>query len=113
MGGCATIGQSLINVNSGGRGRLSGIVAAACLLLFVLFLAPWIEMIPMAALVGVMFMVVIGTFEWASLRMMRKVPTTDYLVMVLVAGYTVVMHDLATAVVLVVIVKRHGACHFE
>lgn len=103
MGGCAMIGQSLINVNSGGRGRLSGIVAAVCLLLFVLFLAPWIEMIPMAALVGVMFMVVIGTFEWASLRMVRKVPATDYAVMVLVAGYTVVMHDLATAVVLGVI----------
>lgn len=103
MGGCAMIGQSLINVNSGGRGRLSGITAAVCLLMFVLFLAPWIEMIPMAALVGVMFMVVIGTFEWASLRMMRKVPATDYLVMILVAGYTVVMHDLATAVVLGVI----------
>ena len=72
MGGCAMIGQSLINVNSGGRGRLSGIVAAVCLLLFVLFLAPWIEMIPMAALVGVMFMVVIGTFEWATLRMFAQ-----------------------------------------
>lgn len=103
MGGCAMIGQSLINVNSGGRGRLSGIMAAVCLLLFVLFLAPWIEMIPIAALVGVMFMVVIGTFEWASLRMIRKVPVTDYLVMVLVAGYTAIMHDLATAVVLGVI----------
>jgi len=103
MGGCAMIGQSLINVNSGGRGRLSGIVAAVCLLLFVLFLAPWIEMIPMAALVGVMFMVVIGTFEWASLKMIRKVPVSDYLVMILVAGYTAVMHDLATAVVIGVI----------
>jgi SulP family sulfate permease len=103
MGGCAMIGQSLINVNSGGRGRLSGVVAAVSLLMFVLFLAPWIEMIPMAALVGVMFMVVIGTFEWSSIRMFRKVPMTDYLVMVLVAGYTVVMHDLATAVVLGVI----------
>jgi SulP family sulfate permease len=103
MGGCAMIGQSLINVNSGGRGRLSGMVAAVCLLLFVLFLAPWVEMIPIAALVGVMFMVVIGTFEWASLRMVRKVPMTDYLVMILVAGYTTIMHDLATAVVLGVI----------
>ncbi|MCA9008865.1 MAG: SulP family inorganic anion transporter [Planctomycetaceae bacterium] len=103
MGGCAMIGQSLINVNSGGRGRLSGIVAAVCLLMFVLFLAPWIEMIPMAALVGVMFMVVIGTFEWASLRMMKKVPASDYLVMVIVAGYTVIMHDLASAVVIGVI----------
>jgi len=103
MGGCAMIGQSLINVNSGGRGRLSGIVAAVCLLMFVLFLAPWIEMIPMAALVGVMFMVVIGTFEWASLRMMRKVPASDYLVMIIVSGYTVIMHDLASAVVIGVI----------
>ncbi len=115
MGGCAMIGQSLINVNSGGRGRLSGIVAAVCLLMFVLFLAPWIEMIPMAALVGVMFMVVIGTFEWASLKMFGKVPKADYLVMMLVAGYTAVMHDLATAVVLGVIASalvfawQHGS----
>ncbi|MCC9604850.1 SulP family inorganic anion transporter [Blastopirellula sp. JC732] len=105
MGGCAMIGQSLINVNSGGRGRLSGITAAVCLLAFVLFLAPWIEMIPMAALVGVMFMVVIGTFEWASLRMFGKVPASDYFVMLVVAGYTAVMHDLATAVILGVIVS--------
>ena len=105
MGGCAMIGQSLINVNSGGRGRLSGIVAAVCLLMIVLFLSPWIKMIPMAALVGVMFMVVIGTFEWASLKMIRKVPMSDILVMVLVAGYTVLMHDLATAVILGVIVS--------
>ena len=100
MGGCAMIGQSLINVNSGGRGRLSGITAAACLLAFVLFLAPLIEIIPMAALVGVMFMVVIGTFEWASLKMARKMPRADTAIMVLVAGYTVLFHDLATAVVL-------------
>ena len=94
MGGCAMIGQSLINVNSGGRGRLSGITAAVCLLLFVLFLAPLIEQIPMAALVGVMFMVVIGTFEWASLSMFKRMPRSDMFVMVLVAGYTVFMHDL-------------------
>lgn len=105
MGGCAMIGQSLINVNSGGRGRTSGITAACCLLLFVLFLAPWIEMIPMAALVGVMFMVVIGTFEWATLKMWKRVPKADIFVMVLVAGYTVFMHDLATAVVLGVVVS--------
>ncbi|NNJ25573.1 SulP family inorganic anion transporter [Alienimonas chondri] len=105
MGGCAMIGQSLINVNSGGRGRLSGIVAALALLSFVLILSPWIQMIPMAALVGVMFMVVIGTFEWASLKMFRRMPTADVLVMLLVAGYTVVMHDLASAVVLGVIVS--------
>jgi SulP family sulfate permease len=105
MGGCAMIGQSLINVNSGGRGRLSGITAAACLLLFVLFLAPWIQQIPMAALVGVMLMVVVGTFEWASLKMFHRMPLSDVGVMVLVAGYTVVMHDLATAVILGVIVS--------
>ena len=105
MGGCAMIGQSLINVNSGGRGRLSGITAAVCLLAFVLFLAPWIEQIPMAALVGVMFMVVIGTFEWASLKMFRRMPLADGFVMVFVAGYTVFMHDLATAVILGVIIS--------
>ena len=105
MGGCAMIGQSLINVNSGGRGRASGITAAVCLLAFVLFLAPWIEQIPMAALVGVMFMVVIGTFEWASLRMFQRMPKSDMFIMTLVAGYTVLMHDLATAVILGVIVS--------
>jgi sulfate permease, SulP family len=105
MGGCAMIGQSLINLNSGGRGRLSGITAAVCLLLFVLFLAPLIEQIPMAALVGVMFMVVIGTFEWASLSMFKRMPRSDMFVMVLVAGYTVFMHDLASAVILGVIVS--------
>ncbi len=105
MGGCAMIGQSLINVNSGGRGRLSGVTAAVCLLAFVLFFAPWIEQIPMAALVGVMFMVVIGTFEWASLKMFRRMPRSDMFVMVLVAGYTVIMHDLASAVIIGVIVS--------
>jgi SulP family sulfate permease len=105
MGGCAMIGQSLINVNSGGRGRLSGITAAVCLLLFILFLAPIIEQIPMAALVGVMVMVVIGTFEWASLKMFRRMPKSDMFVMTLVAGYTVLMHDLASAVILGVIVS--------
>ena len=105
MGGCAMIGQSLINVNSGGRGRLSGISAALALLLFVLVLSPFILMIPMAALVGVMFMVVIGTFEWASLQTWKKIPMPDVLVMLLVAGYTVVFHNLAMAVVLGVIVQ--------
>ena len=105
MGGCAMIGQSLINVNSGGRGRLSGITAAVCLLAFVLFLSPWIEAIPMAALVGVMFMVVIGTFEWASLKMFRQMPLSDVLVMIFVAGYTVLMHDLASAVILGVVIS--------
>lgn len=105
MGGCAMIGQSLINVKSGGRQRLSGITAAVCLLLFILLLAPWIEMIPMAALVGVMFMVVIGTFEWTTFKTWNKVPKVDVLVMVFVAAYTVYMHDLATAVILGVIIS--------
>lgn len=82
MGGCAMLGQSLINVESGGRGRTSVAFAAYCLLAFVMFFSQWIEMIPMAALVGFMFMVVIGTFEWGSLKLYRKVPTTDFLVMV-------------------------------
>jgi SulP family sulfate permease len=105
MGGCAMIGQSLINVESGGRGRVSGAFAACCLLAFVMFFSQWIEMIPMAALVGVMFMVVIGTFEWASLKLYRKVPFTDFLVMVIVTLYTAVMHDLASAVIIGVIVS--------
>jgi len=104
MGGCAMIGQSLINVKSGGKGRLSGITAALCLLGFILVLAPLIEMIPMAALVGVMFMVVIGTFEWTTLKTWHKVPLSEVMIMVFVAGYTVLMHDLASAVILGVII---------
>lgn len=103
MGGCAMIGQSLINVNSGGRNRLSGIVAALLLLAFILFLGPWIGMIPMAALVGVMFMVVIGTFEWASIKMFKRMPKADMLVMVTVVLITVFMHNLALAVLVGVI----------
>lgn len=105
MGGCAMIGQSLINVKSGGRGRLSGITAAASLLVFILFLAPLIESIPIAALVGVMLMVVIGTFEWTTLQTWRKIPKAEVLVMLVVAGYTVLMHDLATAVLIGVIMS--------
>lgn len=100
MGGCAMIGQSLINVKSGGRGRLSGITAACGLLVFILFLAPYIEAVPMPALVGVMFMVVIGTFEWTTLQTWRRIPIAEVLIMLVVAGYTVFMHDLATAVIL-------------
>jgi sulfate permease, SulP family len=104
MGGCAMIGQSLINVNSGGRQRLSGITAALCLLAFILFAAPLIERIPMGALVGVMFMVVIGTFEWASLRMWRRIPTSDILIIVTVTVVTVLAHNLALAVLIGVII---------
>ncbi|NQY02684.1 MAG: SulP family inorganic anion transporter [Halieaceae bacterium] len=104
MGGCAMIGQSMINVNSGGRGRLSGISAALFLLLFILVASPLIEMIPVAALVGVMFIVVIGTFEWSSFRVIRKVPKGDALVLILVSGVTVAT-DLAVAVLVGVIVS--------
>lgn len=104
MGGCAMIGQSMINVNSGGRGRLSGIVAAIALLCFILFASSLIEMIPLAALVGVMFMVVIGTFEWATFKLARKAPRKDFFVIVLVTVVTV-MTDLAIAVIVGVIVS--------
>lgn len=97
MGGCAMIGQSMINVNSGGRGRLSGITAALALLGFILFASGLIEMIPLAALVGVMFMVVIGTFEWATFKLARRVPKQDFFVIVLVTVVTV-LTDLAVAV---------------
>ena len=102
MGGCAMIGQSMINVKSGGRTRLSGLSAALFLLAFILFAAPVIELIPLAALVGVMFMVVIGTFAWNSFAIMRRVPLTDALVIVLVTVVTV-FQDLAVAVVVGVI----------
>ncbi|MGZ2258575.1 SulP family inorganic anion transporter [Roseobacter sp. A03A-229] len=104
MGGCAMIGQSMINVKSGGRTRVAGIAAAVFLLLFILVGAPIIELIPLAALVGVMFMVVIGTFAWNSLRILRKVPFTDAFVILLVTVVTV-MEDLAVAVVVGVIVS--------
>ena len=104
MGGCAMIGQSMINVKSGGRTRLSGISAALFLLAFILVASGMIEQIPLAALVGVMFMVVIGTFAWQSLRILRIIPLTDALVMILVTIVTV-MSDLAIAVVVGVIVS--------
>ncbi len=104
MGGCAMIGQSMININSGGYGRLSGISAAVFLMGFILFASGLIEMIPLAALVGVMFIVVLGTFEWSSFRILKKIPKADAFVLVLVSGVTVVT-DLATAVVTGVIVS--------
>jgi len=104
MGGCAMIGQSMINVKSGGRTRVAGIAAAVFLLIFILFASPLIEQIPLAALVGVMFMVVIGTFAWNSLTILRKVPLTDAFVILLVTVVTV-MEDLAVAVVVGVIVS--------
>ncbi|MGF1741655.1 SulP family inorganic anion transporter [Vibrio profundum] len=104
MGGCAMIGQSMINVKSGGRGRLSGIVAAGALLCFILFTSNLIEMIPVAALIGVMFMVVIGTFEWATFKLARRVPKKDFFLIVLVTAVTV-MTDLAIAVGVGVVVS--------
>jgi len=104
MGGCAMIGQSMINVKSGGRTRLSGISAALFLLAFILVASGLIEQIPLAALVGVMFMVVVGTFAWQSLRILRRIPLTDALVMLLVTAVTV-MSDLAIAVIVGVIVS--------
>jgi SulP family sulfate permease len=131
MGGCAMIGQSIINIRSGGRGRLSGVVASLTLLGFILFGAGAIEMVPIASLVGVMFMVVIGTFAWNTFRIMNKVPLSDVLVMLTVTGVTVV-YDLAIAVFAGVIISalvfawenalrirarktidKHGIKHYE
>ena len=104
MGGCAMIGQSIINIKGGGRGRLSGITAAVMLLMFILFASSYIERVPIAALVGVMFMVVVGTFAWSSFRIMNKIPRTDVFVLILVSSLTVIF-DLAIAVVSGVIIS--------
>lgn len=105
MGGCAMIGQSLINTSNGARARLSGIVAAVMLLVFIMFGAGLIERVPMAALTGLMIMVALGTFEWASLRTFRRMPKSDVLVMVLVTLVTVFLHNLALAVLVGVIIS--------
>ncbi len=104
MGGCAMIGQSIINVTSGGRSRVSGIMAAVSLLIFILFGSELIQKVPVAALVGVMFMVCVGTFEWASFKIWNKIPKADFLVIILVTTLTVVF-DLAIAVIAGVIVS--------
>lgn len=104
MGGCAMIGQSLINISSGARARLSGIVASVMLLVFIMFGAGLIERLPMAALTGVMIMVAIGTFEWASLKTFKRMPKSDVIVMVLVTLITVFLHNLALAVLIGVII---------
>jgi sulfate permease, SulP family len=104
MGGCAMIGQSLINVSNGARARLSGIVAAVMLLVFVMFGSSLIEKVPMAALTGLMIMVAIGTFEWASLKIFTKMPKSDIFVMVMVTLVTVILHNLALAVIIGVII---------
>jgi len=105
MGGCAMIGQSLINTSNGARARLSGIVAAVMLLIFIMFGANLIEKVPMAALTGLMIMVALGTFEWASLRTFRRMPKSDVLVMILVTLVTVFLHNLALAVLVGVIIS--------
>ncbi len=105
MGGCAMIGQSLINTSNGARARLSGIVAAVMLLVFIMFGSDLIERVPMAALTGLMIMVALGTFEWASLRTFRRMPKSDVLVMVLVTLVTVFLHNLALAVLVGVIIS--------
>ena len=104
MGGCAMLGQSLINISAGSRARLSGIVAAISLLIFVMFGSSLIERVPMAALTGLMIMVAIGTFEWASVRTFNKMPKSDIFVMVMVTLVTVVLHNLALAVIIGVII---------
>lgn len=104
MGGCAMLGQSLINISNGARARLSGIVASIMLLVFVMFGSGLIEQVPMAALTGLMIMVAFGTFEWASLRTFTKMPKSDILVMVLVTLVTIVLHNLALAVIIGVII---------
>ncbi|MCE1118114.1 MULTISPECIES: SulP family inorganic anion transporter [Pseudomonas] len=103
MGGCAMIGQTVINLSSNGRGRLSGVVAGVMILLFVLFLSPLIERIPLAALVGVMFVVAQQTFAWASLRVLRKVPLSDVLAIIAVTVVTV-FTDLAMAVMFGIVI---------
>ncbi|MFV3402364.1 MULTISPECIES: SulP family inorganic anion transporter [Pseudomonas] len=103
MGGCAMIGQTVINLSSNGRGRLSGVVAGVMILLFVLFLSPLIERIPLAALVGVMFVVAQQTFAWASLRVLNKVPVSDVLAIIAVTVVTV-FTDLATAVLFGIVI---------
>ncbi len=104
MGGCAMLGQSLINISNGARARLSGIVAAVALLAFIMFGSGIIEQMPMAALTGLMIMVAIGTFEWASLKTFRRMPKSDVLVMVLVTLVTIILHNLALAVLVGVII---------
>lgn len=105
MGGCAMIGQSLINISSGARARLSGIVASVMLLVFIMFGSELIEQVPMAALTGLMIMVSIGTFEWASFKTFGKMPLTDVLVIAVVALVTVFLHNLALAVLVGVIIS--------
>jgi SulP family sulfate permease len=105
MGGCPMIAQTLVNLSAGSRARLSGIIAALTILVIILFGAPVIELVPIAALVGVMVMVAVGTFEWASFRALRRMPKPDIFVMILVTLITVFLHNLALAVLIGVIIS--------
>jgi sulfate permease, SulP family len=105
MGGCPMIAQTLVNLSSGSRARLSGIVAAITILIIILYGAPIIELVPMAALTGVMIMVAIGTFEWASFKAFTKMPKSDIFVMVVVTLITIFLHNLALAVLIGVIIS--------
>ncbi|MGP1991954.1 SulP family inorganic anion transporter [Zobellia laminariae] len=105
MGGCPMIAQTLVNLSAGSRARLSGIIAALTILVIILFGAPVIELVPIAALVGVMVMVAVGTFEWASFKALRRMPKPDIFVMILVTLITVVLHNLALAVLIGVIIS--------
>ena len=105
MGGCPMIAQTLVNLSAGARARLAGIVASLTILAIILFGAPIIEKVPLAALTGVMIMVAIGTFEWASLKTFNKMPKSDVIVMVIVTAITVFLHNLALAVLIGVIIS--------
>lgn len=105
MGGCPMIAQTLVNLSAGSRARLSGIIAALTILLIILFGAPVIELVPIASLVGVMVMVSVGTFEWASFKAFRRMPKSDIFVMILVTLITVILHNLALAVLIGVIIS--------
>jgi len=105
MGGCAMIGQSLINISSGARARLSGIIASLMLLVFIMFGASIIEQVPIAALAGLMIMVAIGTFEWASIRAFKRMPKSDIIVMLVVTLVTIFLHNLALAVIVGVVIS--------
>jgi SulP family sulfate permease len=104
MGGCTVLGQTLLNINNKARARLSSLVGALLILVFIMFGAEWVEMLPMAALVGLMFMVAIDTFQWSSLRIFKKMPKNDVVVMVLVTLITVFTHNLALAVLIGVLI---------
>lgn len=105
MGGCPMIAQTLVNLSAGARARLSGIIASLTILIIILFGAPVIGRLPMAALTGVMIMVAIGTFEWVSFRIINKMPKQDIFVGVLVAVITIYLHNLALAVLIGVIIS--------